>query len=147
MYWTTTNHHKLPQTMTWTTANHDMNHHKSPQITINHDMNHHKSPQTMTWTTMNHDINHHKPWHESLLITTNHDMNHHDDPKRALHKAIWLPCWDFTMLWVGEFKFILYHLIHISKGHKCSGLFCTKLQVLWFPTLLILSVNHGFFLF
>ena len=19
-------------------------------------------------------------------------MNHHDDPKRALHKAIWLPC-------------------------------------------------------
>ena len=20
-------------------------------------------------------------------------MNYHDDPKRALHKAIWLPCW------------------------------------------------------
>ena len=66
--------------------------HESSQITTNHDMNHHKSPQTMTWTTMNHDINHHKPWHESLLINTNHDMNHHDDPKRALHKAIWLPC-------------------------------------------------------
>ena len=96
MYWTTTNHHKLPQTMTWTTANHDMNHHKSPQITINHDMNHHNSSQTMTWTTMNHDINHHKPWYESLLITTNHDMNHHDDPKRALHKAIWLPCYEIS---------------------------------------------------
>ena len=26
--------------------------------------------------------------------TTNHDMNHHDDPKRALHKAIWLPCYE-----------------------------------------------------
>ena len=46
----------------------------------------------MTETTMNHDRNQHKAWHESLQITTNHDMNHHDDPKRALHKAIWLPC-------------------------------------------------------
>ena len=45
---------------------------------------------------MNHDRNQHKAWHESLQITTNHDMNHHDDPKRALHKAIWLPCLIFS---------------------------------------------------
>ena len=45
---------------------------------------------------MNHDRNQHKAWHESLQITTNHDMNHHDDPKRALHKAIWLPCFLFS---------------------------------------------------
>ena len=25
-------------------------------------------------------------------------MNHHDDPKRALHKAIWLPCLLLSML-------------------------------------------------
>ena len=24
-------------------------------------------------------------------------MNHHDDPKRALHKAIWLPCWELSL--------------------------------------------------
>ena len=52
---------------------------------------------------MNHDRNQHKAWHESLQITTNHDMNHHDDPKRALHKAIWLPClnwyWGWWLYW------------------------------------------------
>ena len=64
-----------------------MDHHKwcheSSQITINH----HKF--TMTWITTN---------HKSLQITTNHDMNYHDDPKRALHKAIWLPCYEWHYL-------------------------------------------------
>ena len=70
---------ELPQT----TTNHDMDHykwwHESSQITINHKF-------TMTWITTN---------HKSLQITTNHDMNHHDDPKRALHQAIWLPCYEW----------------------------------------------------
>ena len=57
--------------------------HESSQITINH----HKF--TMTWITTN---------HKSLQITTNHDMNYHDDPKRALHKAIWLPCYEWHCL-------------------------------------------------
>ena len=46
--------------------------------------------------------------------------------------------WDFTNFWVFLIYFKLLHLIHNSKGHKCSGLFCTKLQVLWFLTLFIL---------
>ena len=41
------------------------------------------------------------------------------------------------------FNIYLLYLIHISKGHKCSGLFCTKLQVLWFLTLVILTVKLG----
>ena len=40
---------------------------------------------------------------------------------------------DFTSLWACLFHFKLLHLIHNSKGHGCSGLFCTKLQVLWLP--------------
>ena len=50
---------------------------------------------------------------------------------------------NFTNFWVCLIYFKLLHLIHISKGHKCSGLFCTKLPVLWFLTLLILSINLG----
>ena len=71
----TTNHYKF--TMTWITTNH-----KSLQITTNHDINHHepwqKPAQSMTWIT----TNHHKPWHEPSWWPK----------KRALHKAIWLPC-------------------------------------------------------
>ena len=55
--------------------------------------------------------------------------------------------WDFTNFWVCLYYFKLLHLIHISKGHKCSGLFCTKLQVLWFLTLFILPVKHEISLF
>ena len=29
-------------------------------------------------------------------------MNHHDDPKRAPHKAIWLPCWFFIIIFLVE---------------------------------------------
>ena len=50
--------------------------------------------------------------------------------------------WDFTNFWVCLFYFKLLHLIHIIKGHKRSDLFCTKLQVLWFQTLVILLVKH-----
>ena len=107
---TTTNHHKLPQTTT--------NHHKPLRTTTNHHeplrttTNHHKPLQTTTnhykppRTTTNHHkplrttTNHHKP----LQTTTNHykppqtTMNHHNDPERALHKAIWLPCWHMFSL-------------------------------------------------
>ena len=48
---------------------------------------------------------------------------------------------DFTNFWVCLIYFQLLHLIHNSKGHKHSGLFCTKLQVLWFLTLFILPVK------
>ena len=50
--------------------------------------------------------------------------------------------WDFISIWVSLYSFYLFYLIHNSKGHKCSGLFCTKLQVLWFLTLVILLVKH-----
>ena len=103
---------ELPQT----TTNHDMDHykwwHESSQITINHHKfsmiwipTNHKSLQITT----NHDRNQHKAWHESLQITTNHDMNHHDDPKRALHKAIWLPCYCFAMRLGSHFEIWLSH--------------------------------------
>ena len=51
------------------------------------------------------------------------------------------------MLWVGEFKFILFHFNCNIKGYKCSGLFCTKFHILLFITYVILPVNHGSFLF
>ena len=82
-----TNHHEPwhepPQTM-----NHAMNHHKSPQIITNHHEPWYEPPRTMTQITTNH--------YKSPRITTNLDMNHHDDLKRALHKAMWLSCWNVT---------------------------------------------------
>ena len=51
------------------------------------------------------------------------------------------------MLWVGEFKFILYHFSCNIKGYKRSDLFGTKFHILLFITYVILLVNHGFFLF
>ena len=54
---------------------------------------------------------------------------------------------DFTSIWVGLYSFYLFYLIHNSKGHKHLGLFCTKLQVLWFPTLVILLIKLEISLF
>ena len=85
MIWIITNYYKSPQ------VDHDMNHHKS-QITTNHHKPWHKPPWTMTETSTKHDMNHYKS-------PQNHDMNHHDDPKRALYKAIWLPCFHLFCLW------------------------------------------------
>ena len=55
--------------------------------------------------------------------------------------------WDFISIWVGLYSFYLLYLIHNSKVHKHSGLFCTKLQVLWFLTLVILSIKLEISLF
>ena len=51
---------------------------------------------------------------------------------------------DLALPLVSYYLWFLLYSIHISKGHKHSGLFCTKLQVLWFPTLFILLVKHVF---
>ena len=51
--------------------------------------------------------------------------------------------WHFISIWVGLYSFYLFYLIHNSKGHKRSGLFCTKLQVLWFLTFVISTVKLG----
>ena len=40
-----------------------------------------------------------------------------------------------------KYSINLLYLIHICKGHKRSGLFCTKLQVLWFLSLFISLVK------
>ena len=63
-------------------------------------------------------------------------------PPRKHEFQINLHFWDFISIWVGLCSLYLFYLIHNSKGHKCSGLFCTKLQILWFPTLVILLVKH-----
>ena len=67
--------------------------------------------------------NYHKPWHGPLQITTNHDMNHHDDPKRALHKAIWLPCLLFIRLFFRPLLiqgfFTLFSFILTSFSGAC----------------------------
>ena len=55
--------------------------------------------------------------------------------------------WDFISISVGLYSFYLFYLIHNSKGHKHSSLFCTKLQVLWFPTLVILLIKLEISLF
>ena len=51
------------------------------------------------------------------------------------------------MLWVGEFKFILFHFNCNIKGYKCSGIFCTDFHILSFLTFVMTPVIHGFFLF
>ena len=51
------------------------------------------------------------------------------------------------MLWLSEFNFICYHLIHNINGYKHSDLFCTKFHILLFITYIILLGNHEFFLF
>ena len=67
-------------------------------------------------------------------------------PKKSTTKETWIST-KFTFLgfyqYLGRFIFFyLFYLIHNSKAHKHSGLFCTKLQVLWFLTLVILLVKH-----
>ena len=68
-------------------------------------------------------------------------------PSSSHGSSIILCFWDFTNFWVCLCYFKLLHLIHISKGHKHSGLFCPKLKVLWFLTLFILPINLGISLF
>ena len=90
------NHHEPPRTTMQKSPQITTNDYKPPQTTTNHHTkittNHYQSLQTTT--------NHHEPPHEnhhkSLQTTTRKSpqitTNHHNDPKRALHKAIWLPC-------------------------------------------------------
>ena len=63
-------------------------------------------------------------------------------PPRKHEFQLSLHFWDFISIWVGLYLSYLFYVIHNSKGQKCSGLFCTKLQVLWFLTLVILLVKH-----
>ena len=59
-------------------------------------------------------------------------MNHHDDPKRALHKAIWLPCLIFSFsFWSASFF-----------AFSCSILFI----ILKFSSLVIQKLWNIFFL-
>ena len=51
--------------------------------------------------------------------------------------------WDYISIWVGLYSFYLLYLIQYSKGQKRSGLFCIKLQVLWFLTFVISPVKLG----
>ena len=115
--------------------------HESSQVTINH----HKF--TMTWIPTN---------HKSLQITTNHDMNYHDDPKRALHKAIWLPCWNMSQLQgflsifqkmgglrkseFSQWRSDHYPLISLVLGRQVPRLhhFDSQSKTLYFPALILI---------
>ena len=90
---------------------------------------------------MNHDRNQHKAWHESLQITTNHDMNHHDDPKRALHKAIWLPCW-YCFL-----SFVLFLISTVCELFFSEEVSCFRLRYFHFVRSIGISFLVWYFLF